>query len=184
MTACLELVGEGGVGSVSAESVAARAGLTKRYFYESFADRDTLLDELLASFFTDVRATMLDAMPVTGDASARAQVMAEVLIDFLWNDPKRARLYAEAPGNPRLEARREQAYEVFTQLVIDAFPSGEPLSEEARQRRTLAALLLVAGTTQAVITWLRGRIELTREAVTDELARIIVATLDPTLRIS
>jgi AcrR family transcriptional regulator len=179
--ACLDLLGEGGVAAVSAESVATRAGLTKRYFYESFTDRDALLDELLAEFFTDVRTAMLAATsgpPAT--ARERAHAIAETLIDFLRRDPRRARLYAEAPGHPGLQARREQAYEVFTQLIIENFASGadDPSDEETGQRRTLAALLLVAGTTQAVITWLQGRIQLSRDSVVDELARVIIATLD------
>ncbi|MDT7643129.1 MAG: hypothetical protein QOC75_129, partial [Pseudonocardiales bacterium] len=52
VTACLDLVGEGGVSTVTAQAVAERAGLTRRYFYESFADRDAVLVEALDGMFS------------------------------------------------------------------------------------------------------------------------------------
>ena len=48
--ATLDLVGEGGSAAVSVRSVCRKAGLTDRYFYESFANRD----ELLVAVFTEV----------------------------------------------------------------------------------------------------------------------------------
>jgi AcrR family transcriptional regulator len=59
--ACLDLIGEAGVVPITAEGVSGRAGLTKRYFYESFSDRDALLYEVMDEFFTDARTAMLDA---------------------------------------------------------------------------------------------------------------------------
>jgi AcrR family transcriptional regulator len=183
VTACLDMIGESGVKSVSAEAVSARAGLIKRYFYESFSDRDALLDDLLSDFFVDVRATIIEALtPLPDSGGERAQLIAQALIGFLRDDPRRARLYVEAPGYPVLQARREQAYEVYTQLMVDTFPPADPdapISTEERLRRSMAALLIVSGTTQVVITWLQGRIDLPVETVVGELARIILAVLQP-----
>jgi AcrR family transcriptional regulator len=183
VTACLELLGGDGVSAVSAESVAARAGLTKRYFYESFTDRDALLEELLSEFFALIYSTIeaaLSAAPPS--AEARAHTIAASLVDELAHDPQRARLYIEAPGIPRLQARLEQAYELFTQLVLNNFPfennrQSDRSDSEMMERQKFSALLIVAGTTQAVITWLRGNIQLSRRDIVDELARIIVGAL-------
>ncbi|MGV7904576.1 TetR family transcriptional regulator, partial [Mycobacterium kansasii] len=38
LEACLDVVGDAGVEAVTADAVAQRAGLSKRYFYEAFAD--------------------------------------------------------------------------------------------------------------------------------------------------
>ena len=43
LDAALEEVGERGMAGTTMTAVCARAGLTERYFYESFADRDEML---------------------------------------------------------------------------------------------------------------------------------------------
>jgi hypothetical protein len=43
----------------------------------------------------------------------------------------------------------------------------------------VAALIVVAGTTQAAISWLQGDFELQRENVIDEIARMIIAAVRP-----
>jgi AcrR family transcriptional regulator len=82
--ACLDLIGEGGVALITAEGVSGRAGLTKRYFYESFNDRDALLYEVMDEFFTDVRAEIHDALVRSeGPSADRAHTVARLLIEFL-----------------------------------------------------------------------------------------------------
>src|SRR5258708_27803222 len=56
LEACLDLVGRDGTPAVTAESVSAAAKLTKRYFYESFADRDAVLVAALDELFRDIAA--------------------------------------------------------------------------------------------------------------------------------
>ena len=68
LEAGLDLVGEVGVAEVTAEAVAARAGLSKRYFYESFADRDALLVAASSGVFETVRAALL--VHLTGSSSS------------------------------------------------------------------------------------------------------------------
>ena len=192
MEACLDLIDEVGIAPVTADAVCARAGLTKRYFYESFSDREALLSALLEDFFTDTRAQMLRALPASEQTPrARANTIARVLIEVLEGDSRRARLYIESAGQPALQARREQAYETFTQLLLDAVPdprtppSGpgdEPVAADRSagvSQRSLAAFIIVAGTTQAVISWLRGTHDLPRESVIAEIARMIIAAVEP-----
>ena len=181
--ACLDLIGSDGVVSVTAEAVSTRAGLTKRYFYESFGDRDKLLYEVMDDFFVAVRTQMLDGLAGAGpgaDGPQRAHIVAKVLIDYLQGDSRQARLYVEAAGQPTLQARREEAFGEYTRMLVEAFPhpsSGDdPVAE---QRRTVAGLIIVAGVTQAAVTWLQGRIDLSRDDVTAEIARLIVIAMNP-----
>lgn len=210
--ACLDLIGSGGVVWITAEAVSARAGLTKRYFYESYADRDALLYEVMDDFFVAVRTRILDALTEAGsgaDAPRRAHIVAQVLIDYLQGDSRQARLYVEAAGQPTLQARREEAFDEFTRMLVDAFPSdaghgayvgdgageaavgdaaaggapgeapAKPIDTVTEQRRVIAGLIIVAGTTQAAITWLQGRIELERDDVIAEIARLILTAMSP-----
>jgi AcrR family transcriptional regulator len=181
--ACLDLIGENGVVSITAEAVSGRAGLTKRYFYESFGDRDKLLYELMDDFFVAVRTRILDALAAEADADAprRAHLVARVLIDYLQGDSRQARLYVEAAGQPTLQARREAAFDDYTRMLVEAFPSGSDggTGGVTEQRRAVAGLIIVAGTTQAAITWLRGRMQLERDDVIAEIARLILAAMSP-----
>jgi AcrR family transcriptional regulator len=209
-SACLDLIGSGGVVSITAEAVSGRASLTKRYFYESFADRDALLYEVMDDFFVAVRSEILDAL-AQADAAARsetgagadptkqAHIVARVLIDHLQGDGRQARLYVEAAGQPTLQARREAAFDEYTRLLVDAFspddsdgsdgsdgPDGpddsdgpEASDTVSRERRTVAGLIIVAGVTQAAVTWLQGRIQLARDDVINEIARMILIAMSP-----
>ncbi|HZZ45884.1 MAG TPA: TetR family transcriptional regulator [Pseudonocardia sp.] len=181
----LDTIGEAGVAAVNVVAVCGRAGLSKRYFYESFSNRDALLHEAMDDFFTEVYAEILDAIGShERTPEVRAHLIAGTLIDFLRRDARRARLYVESAGHPPLQSRREAAFELFTRLLVDAFPieSASPDSPEGAvldRRRSLAALIVVAGTTQAATSWLQGRIELRKDDVVDEIAHAILAAFAP-----
>jgi len=171
VTACLDLVGEGGVAAVTAQAVAERAGLTRRYFYESFTDRDAVLVDALDGMFTSLRADIQATLRTAGDAPVdRVHATIELLIATM-DDPRVARLYVEAPGHPALQARREQAIHSYTRLLAE-----EVLRLGRDDPRTeLAALILVAGITEAVTSWLAGRIPLGREELIDQIVQLSVA---------
>ncbi|MDT7686267.1 MAG: hypothetical protein QOG57_6577 [Pseudonocardiales bacterium] len=171
VTACLDLVGEGGVSTVTAQAVAERAGLTRRYFYESFADRDAVLVEALDGMFSTLGGDIRTALRTAGDAPLdRARATIQLLIATM-DDPRVARLYVEAPGHPALQARREHAIHSYTRLLAE-----EVLGLGRDDPRTeLAALILVAGITHAVTSWLAGHIALGREELIEEIVRLSVA---------
>ncbi|HEX4357257.1 MAG TPA: TetR/AcrR family transcriptional regulator [Pseudonocardia sp.] len=171
VTACLDLVGEGGVAAVTAQAVAERAGLTRRYFYESFTDRDAVLVDALDGMFGTLREDIRAALGTAGDAPLdRARATIELLIATM-DDARVARLYVEAPGHPALRARREQAIHSYTRLLAEEvlrLPRDDPRTE-------LAALILVAGITEAVTSWLAGRIPLGREELIEQIVQVSLA---------
>ncbi|MGI9588454.1 MAG: TetR/AcrR family transcriptional regulator, partial [Dietzia maris] len=73
LDAALELVGTRGVERTTMTAICAEAGLTERYFYESFTARDQLLLALVDEIADQVRTAVLAALSDTeGDAAARA----------------------------------------------------------------------------------------------------------------
>jgi AcrR family transcriptional regulator len=168
--ACLEVVGRDGVAGTTVGAVCEQAGLTKRYFYESFADRDAILAEVLDGLHTSLQGAIREALRSVGpDPLERARATIGLLVAAM-DDPRMARLYIEAPAHSALQARREAAYRVYARLVTDDVLRIEQPDEAAR----LAALVFVAGTTQAVISWLEGAIALTRDELIEALARLAV----------
>ncbi|HTQ18665.1 hypothetical protein [Mycobacterium sp.] len=168
LDACLDLVGTDGTPAVTAESVAATAKLTKRYFYESFTDRDAVLVAALDELLRDVAVQIRNA-DLPDDREARARAIAEVLVSTLCRDPRRARLYAAAPAVPALNARREQAIVAFTDVMADdALTAG---FTDAVQRR-LVARIIVAGVTDLVTTWLDGNLDVDRRTLIEAIVTI------------
>jgi AcrR family transcriptional regulator len=183
----LDVIGASGVAGVNVVAVCGCAGLSKRYFYESFSNRDALLHDMLDDFFTEVYAEILEALGGAGRTAAdRAHLIALTLINFLRRDARRARLYVESPGHPALQTRREAAFELFARLLVDAFPTETPprssdpeVNRILDTRRSLAALIVVAGTTQAATSWLLGHVDLRKEDVVAEISHAITAAFAP-----
>jgi hypothetical protein len=87
----------------------------------------------------------------------------------------------EAPGQPTLRARRELAFDSYTRLLVEHLrPDSTPMpaATVADRRRALAALVIVAGVTQAASMWLRGAVELDRDQIIDEITRVMIAALE------
>lgn len=181
-SACLDVVGDTGVTTLTVDAVSARAGLTKRYFYEGFADLDALLAEVIDDIFTELLAEILDALRAEGPTVAqRAHIIVSLLIDFFQRDVRRARLYVEAPGQPTLRARREVAFDTYTRLLVEHLHTEStpwPAQTVPDRRRALAALIVVAGITQAMTMWLQGTVELDRHQIVDEITRVMIAALE------
>ncbi|NMO89095.1 TetR family transcriptional regulator [Actinomycetospora sp. TBRC 11914] len=170
LEAGLDVVGEVGVVGVTVDAVCARAGLTKRYFYETFADRDAALDAVADAVYGRLHAAMVAALRGHGgDERTRAATAVEVFVATLDADPRIARLYAESPGNRRLAARRDAAVDVFADLVLDEVLRVDPRD---RERLRTAAVLVVAGTTHLVTRWLAGGVPLGRRELVEEVTRV------------
>lgn len=168
--ACLEVIALEGVQGCTVERVSTAAQLTKRYFYESFADRDAILLAAADELFGLVRSRVEAELPRHRSRPARTRAVLAVLIDTLSDDPRLARLYVECPGYPVLLERREQEIAAFTDFIATAV-----LGDGTDAARVLAARVLVAGTTDVVTSWLAGTLETDRESVIATLEKLAAA---------
>lgn len=152
--ACLDIVGESGISALTLNAVSARAGLTKRYFYESFADTDELLTAALAGFFDLVEDRVLEHHLGSADLGLESslELALDTLLDVLEQDVRLAHLYVQASSTPGLRRAREQAVDRFAALLITTIVGAErtPASD-------FIAHALVAGLTDALTRWLTGR---------------------------
>ncbi|MDO8188967.1 TetR family transcriptional regulator [Conexibacter sp. JD483] len=175
LSAALEEIAAGGVAALSVRATCTRAGLTRRYFYESFSD----LDALLVAAFDDLHREIADAIvaalaAVQGapfDARARAAIGAGLTI--VLETPAKARLLVAAGGeHGALAARRADAVDAFATLVADAIatPPGP-----AAPASPIAARMVTGGLIETVDAWLRGAVELTEQELVAEAARLASA---------
>lgn len=180
IAATFSVVADEGWRGVSIEAVCRRAALNKRYFYESFDGPGELIAALttqLADDAIEVTLGALDSQLPRDESTARA---IAAFIEHLTDDPRRARvLFGAVPADdaaagPRAAAIRRligvvesQGRSIYT--VSDDEPAGE-----------LSAAMIIGGTSQAVLDWLDGRADCTREELIAHLISLWLAIGDAT----
>jgi AcrR family transcriptional regulator len=177
----LDVLGTEGMAGLTMTAVCARAGLTERYFYESFRDRDDLLEAVFDASLRELDRAMfaaLDAAPEE-DLLERCRAAAGAMIGVLTADPRKARLYAEAIGSPTLAERRTNAVTAHAAVLAQEMRHLRRLDGPAHAAPlTLGTRVLMAGLSEAILGWLDGTLEMSRETLVEECARLAVAVAD------
>lgn len=171
LEATIDLVGEVGVLGLTVGGVCQRAGLSKRYFYESFDSLDVLVGAALRTVFDTVGA----AIDVAGlDADANPDHLVDVAVraalDAL-DDPRASRLYLEAGSTPAGLAEKDRATQSFVDQML-ALVVDDPADPDAQ----LLGHLVVAGVTHVVTLWLRGELDLDRAGLVRRLTDVGMST--------
>ncbi|GLZ50185.1 putative TetR-family transcriptional regulator [Actinomycetospora sp. NBRC 106375] len=178
IAAALDVVGERGVRDFTMTAVCRAAGLTERYFYESFARREDLLEAL----FESVAATALDLAVRAADGvphrrlEARARAAIGATTTLLGEDARVARLYREAIGHPQLAGRRQDTIAAFAALLARLIAEAHP--ELRSEDLQLTTVVLTGGVVDAVGFWLDGRLDADVDALLTRCARLVEAAAD------
>ncbi|MEA2196465.1 MAG: hypothetical protein QOJ25_516 [Solirubrobacteraceae bacterium] len=178
--AALDVLGESGIANTTMTAVCARAALTERYFYESFGDRQALLVAVFDACVAELDEAILAALEAApANLLDRARAAPGALIEVLTDDPRKARLYAESVGEGALSARRADAVRAYAALIGGIMSELGGLQEERYQAPLqLAALVLVGGVAEAILSWLDGTLEMPRQTLIEECARLTVAAAE------
>jgi AcrR family transcriptional regulator len=178
VAAGLELLGREGWESTTVRAVCQRARLTPRYFYESFPNLDTLVVAIFDEIVDEAAARVLDAYAsAPEDLRAKSRATIAAFVELLTDDPRKGRVaFVEAFGNEALMRRRFETVRFFAQLVAQSARTFSGRPETADPVIDLAALLLIGGMTETLITWLNGALDISREQLIDDCADLFVAT--------
>jgi AcrR family transcriptional regulator len=124
----LELMGTAGARGVSMRGVCRQAGLTERYFYESFGHVDELLVEVLELVVLQARDALfaaLGAAPAQRGPLIRHAVRA--FTEFLVADARRGRvMFVESQVTAALAGRGAKLVTEFTVPIAGIFRSRAP----------------------------------------------------------
>ena len=141
-------------------AVCGEAGLSERYFYESFADLDAALRAVLDATAEEIERTSTTASEAAGeDPAARTTAMVEAFVDLIARDPRKGRVaIVEAGAMPELRSRRTElmrhfAHRAATEAREMFGPSGRSETEDE-----VAGLLFVGGMAELVTAWLDGAV--------------------------
>ena len=176
LEACLEIAGTAGMAAATVEAVSRQAGLSKRYFYESFRARDELFVALARSLLAEITGGVLDSMADSGsELIDRARMGIGRVITVLTDDPRKARVFTELVGSEMLNDTVGGAEHELAELLTALLLTGTQSDERQYHRLRLATLVIVAGTTKAVTSWLDGKLTVSRDDLIDEIAQMSVA---------
>lgn len=198
----LTLFGTEGYLTVPVKRICDEAGLTQRYFYESFNDREALLDAVYRHCVERLRgatnAAALEYLAEIPEVPAGGPVPAEhirelahaafgAFLNDLTVDPLRARvILIEVVGvSPALEKLRVGAIHDWADLIV-AFGTPDPAAATARHR--LAAIGVVGAITQLLVDWQMAAVDpvsprsgpeiFTVEAIHDVITEMLVGVYE------
>lgn len=180
LEAGLELLGGQGWAQTSVRGVYQSAGLSPRFFYESFDDLDALAVAVYEEIVTDATAKVIEAVAAAGpERQARAQAAMRTVLDVLVEDPRRARVvFVEAQGSEALARRRRETMRELASVIgalartsYEIEPAAEPLVQ-------MTSTVLAGGLVELIVAWLDGRLGIDREQLIADGAALIVGLGD------
>lgn len=158
-------------------AVCASAGLTERYFYESFKSLDEALRAVLEAIAVEIEAVTQAAADDAGaDPLTQAQAVLASFIGLIGADPRKGRVaIIEAGAMAELRGRRTELLRHFAhRSAVEArdrlgLPHRPPAEEE------MAGLLFIGGMAELVTAWLDGVIEASPDELVAAASRNFLA---------
>ncbi len=156
------LGGESGP-AVTVRAVCREAGLTERYFYESFGDRD----EFVRAVYDDVCARAMSALM----SATTPREAVERFVALMVDDPVRGRVLLLAPSvEPVLVRSGAEWMPNFIDLLQRKLSQiGDPV------RQNMIATSLIGGLTALFTAYLDGRLTATREQFIDYCVEMLLS---------
>jgi AcrR family transcriptional regulator len=170
--AAVELVGTRGVAAATVTAVCAQSGVTSRYFYESFSDRNALLRAVYQQVYGIFYDVIVRAIP---DADAEPTVLAygpiRALVSMIDDDIRLARiLFVESTAEPLLRELRSEMMAGFADLVLDQARLHLDIADSAAGVAHLASTLGVGGLFEILRRRLDGELNFTTDELVEHCA--------------
>ena len=154
LDATLEVWGRDGGPPLTMTRVCAEAGLTERYFYESFAGLDEAMIAVMECIADEIAERTVSALETTdGDPTARVRSAIGAFVRILTDDPRKGRV--AIVESARLEALR---------LRREARALYGPRAWTESEGR-LAATMFIGGVAELVTAWIEGTLEVSPDEI-------------------
>jgi AcrR family transcriptional regulator len=121
LSAGIKLIGRGGFAATSIDAVCTEAGLTKRYFYESFTNSEELLRETYQAVTQElINSILKKAGPYLNDSRKLVNVGIHQTFTFVAENPDKGRLIMIEAMSVRSQIGREygKSYGEFVKLLV------------------------------------------------------------------
>lgn len=160
----MDLYAAEGIANVSIEQVCAAAGLTKRYFYESFHSKDQLVEAVVDAALDRVTNIVVPILLEAGPLNLRAAAIP--FAEALLAEPHLLRLLVVETHNGSLVRYREQLITRAVEVWLNALqpPSDNP---QAAMRRRFLAYACAGAIGELATAWIDGRLRISPEQFAD-----------------
>ncbi|MGK2882424.1 MAG: TetR/AcrR family transcriptional regulator [Mycobacterium sp.] len=170
--AAVELIGTRGVASSTVTAVCAKSGVTSRYFYQHFPDRNALLRAVYQQVYGIFYEVIVRAIP---DAGAQPAVLAygpiRALVNMIDDDVRLARiLFVESATEPLLRELRSEMMAGFTDLVLRQAKLHLDIADSAVGVAHLASTLGVGGLFEILRRRLAGELKFSTDELVEHCA--------------
>lgn len=184
----IALFGSQGFRSATVRGVCSAAGLTDRYFYESFDSLEALLVAVYGTLMARLRARMDEAARRVAEGCAGlgpAQVLErhvtagyEAWFDLV-REPAFARIVlAEVLGvSPAVDALYEQGMQQFAELNSAAVAAALPAGQLSAERQALVGRALIGAAVQVASMWVSSGWRAPRDEVVRTCVLVTLGTL-------
>ncbi len=169
LDAGLALFGSRGPAATRLDDLCAEAGLTKRYFYESFGSMDELLEAVFDQLVADLSAATLEAVATGGWRNPRPAL--DAITRHLVADSRRVHLLLVETQAPVLLEKRRQLIDLAVDTWLGADPHVDRDPAHLAEQRFLAHAMGGAWA-ETVSAWTQGRIDLSIDDLVTQLVRI------------
>jgi AcrR family transcriptional regulator len=177
--ATIGLLATHGEARTTMTAVCTEAGLTERYFYESFESRDEVLVAALDSVSEELARTALDAIAASsGEPADRVRATIGAVVDLVVAAPDKMRVAViESNANASMRARRHELLGSFAALV--AAEAREIFGDETwpEPRDHLHGVIFIAGLSELAASWLLGEVELSPDELVTTASDSLVALM-------
>lgn len=173
-----------GYAGSSVDAICGAAGVSKRHFYELFANREALLiavyDQVIVGSQRAL-STALASVPERATASTFAEAGITGFLGYLLEDPRRARInFVEVVGaSPAVEAHRRRKIDEFRAQIIAIetllIERGQLAPREPAVLRVQAAVIIGA-LQEATTDWLAT--DVTERASLDLMVQTLVGIVE------
>jgi AcrR family transcriptional regulator len=157
-------------------AVCVEAGLSERYFYESFAGLDALLEAVMNEIAAEIEETSRRAADQAGDdPAARVRASIGAFVQLLLDDPRKGRVaIVESVAVPKLRGRRtELLRHLAHQSAIEA-REWLGRSDRSENEDETAGLLFIGGMAELVTAWLDGTLKASAEEIVEAASRALL----------
>jgi len=177
VAAATTLLGEHGEQKATMTAICQTAGLTERYFYESFRHRDEALVAAFDEVCRELAASAVAAVEATdGEPLDRTRAALRAAVDVLVAEPAKARVVVlESSASAPLRARRRELVAWFAGVVADEARSILGDRAQPDERLRVHATFFVAGLAELVVSWLHEEPGITPERLVEIGSDLFVA---------
>jgi len=155
LTAGVALLGAAAGPALTVRAVCKQAGLTERYFYESFTDRD----QFVRAIYDDVCTRAMAAL----ESAATPREAVEQFVAMMVDDPVRGRVLLLAPAAEQVLVR--SGAEWMPNFIALLQRKLTAITDPVTQK--MAATSLVGGLTALFTAYLDGRLAASRQQFID-----------------